>query len=379
MPFIDDDDPKIRAAREQYENTRGKEASPPAGKRFKPTRFGEIVMNTEPAFLVDGLLPSDGLALIYGPPKSGKSFWAFDVGLHVALGWDYRDRRTRQGTVVYIAAEGERGLSARTAAFRQDKLGEDDDHNPPFYLLTTRLDLARDVERLTQDLLAAGIEQTALITIDTLNRSIGGSENKDEDMSAFVAAADQLRERFGGLVLIVHHCGVNSERPRGHSSLTGAVDAQLKAERSTSGKVIVDVEFMKDGSEGDRIVSVLIPITVGTATDGSDITSCVIEPGEAEAAVKPGGKRPKLPAAARIALNTLRKAIDEAGEDPPASNHIPSAARVVSVEGWRRYYYAGTASDLSIEARKKGFQRAREALQAAGTIMLHDDLCWVVA
>jgi len=167
---------------------------------------------------------------------------------------------TRQGVVVYIACEGERGLGARVEAFRIGKLGEEDDPDPPFYLLTTRLDLTGDVERLIEDLQAAGIGKTALIVVDTLNRSIHGSENKDEDMGAYVQAADRLQEVFGGLVLIVHHCGVNSERPRGHSSLTGAVDVQLKDERSVSGQVIVDVEFLKDGNEGERIVSVLTPL-----------------------------------------------------------------------------------------------------------------------
>jgi len=352
--------------------------APTTGRRFKPTRFGQVVMNTDPSFLVDGLLPSDGLGVLYGPPKCGKSFWAFDVGMHIALGWNYRGRRTRQGVVVYIACEGERGLGARVEAFRIGKLGEEDDPDPPFYLLTTRLDLTGDVERLIEDLQAAGIGKTALVVVDTLNRSIHGSENRDEDMGAYVQAADRLQEVFGGLVLIVHHCGVNSERPRGHSSLTGAVDVQLKDERSVSGQVIVDVEFLKDGNEGERIVSVLTPLTVGIATDGSDITSCIIEPGEGEAV--PGDrkqKRPHLTPLARIALRALKKAIDEAGSDAPASNYIPAGRRVAHVEMWRRYYYLATPSDTT-EARKKSFQRARETLQGSEVIGLHDDLCWIV-
>jgi hypothetical protein len=252
--------------------------------------------------------------------------------------------------------------------FRQAKLGEDDSHNPPFYLLTTRLELPGDVEKLIVDLKAAGIEKTALITIDTLNRSIHGSESKDEDMGAYVQAADRLREVFGGLVLVIHHCGINGERPRGHSSLTGAVDAQLKAERSPAGKVMVDVEFLKDGgSEGDRIV--LTPITVGEASDGSDITSCIIEASDGDAA--PKQKRPHLPPLAKIALKALNKAIGEAGSQAPASNHIPASRRVADLDLWRRYYYQAVPKDDTPEARKKSFQRAREILQGAEVIGLH--------
>lgn len=354
------------------------ETAAAAGRRFKPIRFGNVVLNTDPSFLVDGVLPSDGLGVLYGPPKCGKSFWVFDVGMHVALGWEYRGRRTRQGTVVYVACEGERGLGARVEAFRQGKLGDDDDTDPPFYLLTTRLDLTGDVEQLIVDLQAAGIDNTALFVLDTLNRSIHGSENKDEDMGAYVQAADRLHEVFGGLVLVIHHCGVNSERPRGHSSLTGAVDVQLKDERSASGQVIVDVEFLKDGNEGERIVSVLTPLTVGTANDGSAIVSCIIEPAEGEAAAGDRKqKRPHLTPLARISLKALKKAIDEAGSEAPASNHIPTGHRVAHVEQWRRYYYLAIPSD-STEARKKSFQRGRETLQGSEVIGLHDDLCWIV-
>jgi hypothetical protein len=35
-----------------------------------------------------------------------------------SLGWEYRGRQVQQGTVVYIACEGERGLGARSEAFR---------------------------------------------------------------------------------------------------------------------------------------------------------------------------------------------------------------------------------------------------------------------
>jgi hypothetical protein len=64
-------------------------------------------------------------------------------------------------------------------------------------------------------------------------------------------------------------------------------------------------------------------------------------------------------------------------EEVPASNHIPRG-KVVEVEAWRGYYYAGTPSDgRTDEARKKAFQRGREKLQAEGIIGL--DLVWMVA
>ena len=352
---------------------------PKAGRRFKLIPFDKITLQKSRAYIVRNVLPAGGLIVIWGPPKCGKSFWTFDLVMHAALGWDYRGRRVQRGTVVYIACEGERGLGARVEAFRQARLAEGAEP-PLFYLLPTRLDLVADVGRLIADIAATiGDEPCVAIVVDTLNRSIAGSESRDEDMSAYVKAADRLREAFQAAVIVVHHCGVNGDRPRGHTSLTGAADAQIAVKRDDAGKIIATVEEMKDGPEGDVIASTLAVVELDIDEDGETITSCVVEPAEAPVAGK--AAKPKgLTAPAKVALGTLRKAATEAGTPAPASNHIPKQATVVPLEIWRRYHKLGTASDgQTEEARKKEFQRARTQLQAAGAIALHDDLYWIVA
>jgi hypothetical protein len=87
--------------------------------RFHLVPFEEIRLGTEPQYLVKGIIPRVGLTVIWGPPKCGKSFWIFDLSMHVALGWPYRGRRVQQGPVVYCAFEGQNGISARVEAFRQ--------------------------------------------------------------------------------------------------------------------------------------------------------------------------------------------------------------------------------------------------------------------
>jgi AAA domain len=54
--------------------------------RFQLKPFDAITLSTEPNYLVKGILPRTGLAVIWGPPKCGKSFWTFDIVMHVALG-----------------------------------------------------------------------------------------------------------------------------------------------------------------------------------------------------------------------------------------------------------------------------------------------------
>ena len=59
--------------------------------------FDDIRLGTKPGYLVNGIIPREELIVVWGPPKCGKSFWIFDLAMHVALGWQYRDRRVQQG------------------------------------------------------------------------------------------------------------------------------------------------------------------------------------------------------------------------------------------------------------------------------------------
>ena len=80
-------------------------------------RFNDIKLGTERRYLVKNLFPRVGMSVVWGPPKCGKSFWAFDVVMHVAIAREYRGRRVHPGSVVYCAFEGASGIEARKAAW----------------------------------------------------------------------------------------------------------------------------------------------------------------------------------------------------------------------------------------------------------------------
>src|SRR5262249_18939898 len=114
-----------------------------ASPQIKLIPFDEITLGTQRRDLVKGLIPRVGLTVIWGPPKCGKSFWGFDVMMHIALGWKYRDRRVNQGPVVYCAFEGAKGFEARKEAFQRRYLAEHQER-VPFFLEPVTLDLVRD-------------------------------------------------------------------------------------------------------------------------------------------------------------------------------------------------------------------------------------------
>ena len=341
--------------------------------RFALLPFKDIQVDTaRRGYLVKGLLASTGLTVIWGPPKCGKSFWAMDLGLHLSLGWEYRGRRVQQRPVVYVALEGQHGVPARAEGFRRHHGVVD----APFFLVLRRLNLIADAAQLVADIKAQiGDVLPGAVFLDTLNRSLVGSESKDEDMAKYLAAADFVAEKLAAAVIIVHHCGIDATRPRGHTSLTGSVESQIAVRRGEAGEVIVTVEYAKDFAEGAEICSKLEQVVVGTDPDGDDITTLIVLPGDrasdADAAKVRGAKK--------VALDILRKAIDEAGQPAPASNHIPPGTRTISVETWRQYAYAGSITESdNPDSRQKAFVRAAKDLQKAELIGKWGDHVWIV-
>jgi AAA domain len=347
--------------------------------RFKLLPFDKIAVGTDGVYLVKGIIPRTGLTVAWGPPKCGKSFWAFDLVMHIALGWEYRGRRVRQGPVVYLALEGGTGFAGRVEAWRMVFDEVDRRHDE---IEGHRIGLFRKVPGA--DLIGCVRVQTAghipaVVVIDTLNRSLAGSESDDKDMAACVRAADAIRNAFGCAVIIVHHCGIDASRPRGHTSLTGAVDAQIAVKRDAADNVLVVVEYMKDGPAGAEISSKLVPVDVGIDADGDPMTSCVIVPLESQEVAKPVTKKAKLPKAAQIALRALNEATDELGEVPPASNHVPSGVKCATLDHWRNYAYRrGISPSEKPRARQAAFQRASQYLIGAEIVGVWDEHAWVV-
>src|SRR5215471_6695181 len=79
-------------------------------RRFQLKRFGEIKPVTKPNYRIKGILPLVGLAVVWGEPKCGKSFWTFDAIMHVVLNWKYRGRKVQPGPAAYCALEGGTGF-----------------------------------------------------------------------------------------------------------------------------------------------------------------------------------------------------------------------------------------------------------------------------
>jgi KaiC/GvpD/RAD55 family RecA-like ATPase len=347
-------------------------AKPP---RFPLVRLRNIRPKLKGRYLVKGLLPSGALTVVWGAPKCGKSFWTLDLAAHIACGLTYRGLKVRKGPVVYIAAEGAEGFEARARAWCARNLGEGED--PPLHVLSMRIDLVHQHQDFIADIVdQLGGEAPVVVVVDTLNRTYSGSESSDEDMTAYVGAADAIKAAFGCTVIIVHHCGLEANRPRGHTALAGAADAQISIRRSRNDLITAAVDFAKDMPDGYRNTSRLETIDIGSDEDGDMISTCIVVPSDET----PEPARGRLPAAMTLALKALDKALITAGVTRCLPG-MPDSVASVTTDLWRATFYQMSlleAPEGNQAARQRAFRRAATDLQARELVGCATDHVWKV-
>ena len=255
------------------------QAAQEGGKRlrfqFEPVHT--FASTTAAPWIVKGVLPQAGLAVIYGASGAGKSFVVLDLALAIAQGRPWRGRKVRQGRVAYVAAEGADGFRKRLAAYAQHH--KVDLAQVPVSVLNgaPNLMLLEDAKDLAAGVLAAGAD-TSVIVVDTLAQTTpGANENAGEDMGKALGHCKRLHELTGALVVLIHHSGKDQARgARGWSGLRAAADAEIEVVRTETGQRSLRLSKAKDGEDGLEWGFALDVVQVGVDEDLEPITSCVV-------------------------------------------------------------------------------------------------------
>ncbi len=239
-----------------------------------------------------GILPHEGLAAMYGPSASGKSFLGFDAGVAISEGANWFGIRTTKSTVVYVALEGESGFKNRVAAWELEN-GRSLPVDMFMVMQPFHITKPEDVGDL-----AAATPYGSVVIVDTLNRAAPTSdENSSKEMGEILESCKRLQALIGGLVVLIHHTGKDTSRgARGHSSFFAALDGAIEVERTATQRSW-SVAKAKDGQDGKNLPFELKVHTLGTDLDGDDITSCTIERRLPNIFVKPSPKGAKQQAA----------------------------------------------------------------------------------
>lgn len=248
----------------------------PARPRFAALTAAEFMDRPPVRWAVKRVLPERGLAMVFGPSTAGKSFFTLDLVMAVARGVPWRDRKVKQGPVVYVVAEGAGGFPDRLRAYAEHH--GVDLADVPLRLIPAAPNLLEkaDVKELIEQLRAAGEQR--IIVIDTLAQvTPGADENSGQDMGRAIAHCNAIAKATGALVLLVGHPGKDESRGvRGWSGLFAAFDAVLQIEMVDEHRAAT-VAKMKDGQgQGDEFGFKLTGVLLGQDEDGDDITSCVL-------------------------------------------------------------------------------------------------------
>lgn len=229
------------------------EAAPPPpkpGKGLRIMSMAEVEAMPPPKWLIEGLIPAQGLVIPYGPPKAGKTFIALAMALHIAAGLDWEGKPTQQGAVVYVVGEGLGGFATRLAVMRH-AYGVPID--APFFVVPRAVNFREDKDvvtlvKLIRQAVPAGMS-IALVVIDTLARAMPGvDENSAQEVGLVIARCDAVKDELSCTVMPVHHTGKDVERGmRGTNAIAGAVDASFLVQTAGKGKVRVINDNQKDG------------------------------------------------------------------------------------------------------------------------------------
>lgn len=241
--------------------------------------------------LVESVLMSDGMSVIYGDSNSGKTFLAIDLACSIARGCEWLGRQTTQGAVLYLATEGPRSVQMRIKAYK--KYHEVDSF--PFVVVTSPVNFfeggAEDSNKVVMLIKKVESELGQKIRIvigDTMARiAAGANENTGQDMTIVLQHADYIRENAGIHFMWIHHCGKDASKGgRGWSGIRAAIDTEIEiAEAKGQKERSIEITKQRDiDGKGDRYGFTLLPIHVGYNQWFNSRTSCVVL--EAEPPVK---------------------------------------------------------------------------------------------
>ncbi len=228
--------------------------SAPGSSRFRLILPSQMRALPEPTYVVDGLIPEQGLVLIYGAPASLKTFLVLDILASTAAGVPAFNRfPTRQGATVLCAGEAPFAVARRRwPAFLKARSILSPDSVP--FAIVAAVPLVSDpdqVATLIAEMKAAN-HRPRIVAVDTVARAVGGMDENDARAAGLViAAAESLRDAFGCAVLLIHHSGKDQARgARGSSALVAGVDAVFRVDRARDAlAVTLHCEKMKDADE----------------------------------------------------------------------------------------------------------------------------------
>lgn len=363
----------LRDGNDEVENMLNQARKPNAAEeRFKPLGSAEIHELPSLMWRVRGVLPASGVACVYGPSGSGKSFLTFDMAAAIAVGGVWFDHRITPCPVVYVCQEGAAGVRQRVKAWEQHHRR----HLPAnlkVILDSFKLTSPDDIADLGRMVLSLG--SGAVTIVDTLNASAPGiDENSSRDMGSVIEATKTLQRMTAGLVVLVHHTGKDrTAGMRGHSSLVAALDAAIEVTRDVKGREW-RLSKAKDGAEGARHPFSLEEVSLEADSDGEPVTSCVVKQDASAVEVKQAVSDVKVPSGGnqRLVYDRIRTEFAVCISSRPG---VPAFRPVLDLE--MAVSLGAAALPCPTDKRTSRARDAISGLVRRRVLGLHEGVLWI--
>ena len=194
---------------------------------------GETLMDTrlEPTkFCIDTLLPQ-GITILGGAPKIGKSWWVLDLCIRIAKGESVWEMPTKQGTTLYLCLED-------TLRRVQERLSLITDEVPASAFFATSAHTLADGLCDEIRTFVAEHPDTVLVVIDTFQivRNGGTDISYGNDYNE-IRTMKKMVDELNIALLLVHHLRKQGDRDplnklSGTTGIAGAVDSVFVLDKS---------------------------------------------------------------------------------------------------------------------------------------------------
>lgn len=237
--------PQVKATEGQKGNELAKlpwEVPPQKGERPRKLINAVDLIHKEfvqKPYTVEGIL-SQGLNLIGGKPKAGKSWFALQLAWAVAGGYELSGRKVRNGSVLYLALEDtEARLQSRMKLLRT---ATNWDYSPKLELATVWPRCDDSGLYYICEWIEARKNDAVLVIVDTLQKfrkPIKGQTNNYSDDYEALEGLKGLCDLYGVTSLVMHHTRkLKAEDPfeelSGTQGLAGAADGLGVLDRDRS-------------------------------------------------------------------------------------------------------------------------------------------------
>ncbi|MFI4973238.1 MAG: bifunctional DNA primase/polymerase [Caulobacterales bacterium] len=261
----------------------------PPSRRSAILRFLGDVADRPPAWLVKGLLPKTGVALLSGQSRVGKTFLAIDLAGAVATAGQFFGHQVKEPSgVLFILGEGTGSMGMRMEALRLRKLEGLQHEQLPIAWVE-----ADDPSQIASAMAEANAElqhrfgvRLGLVVIDTLPAVFNVTdENEAHQATGVMKQLQRFSREYRCLILGVTHYGKNAESGvRGSSAWTASSDVVLAATAKiseTTGSVTdrrLALTKNRDADTGPISAFELEPVQLGLDEDMGSIVSMVVRP-----------------------------------------------------------------------------------------------------